>query len=456
MMNKKLTAVFSIPLAASLLLTVPAIGFSDPTAETSIEIEKLIEMVNRQSNQLEEQKKSIAEQEKRFQDYQQSMKKRLTDQQKSIEELKSLINSPALAKDTPEKAAQKPSPPIAESPVAETAATPTTSSPTQTSGSIQPVGQPPVTSEEKRPPEVAAIFDQPGVLTPKGTLTVEPSLQYSHSSTDRIALVGYTIIPAITIGLIDVRRISRDTFVAGLAARYGITNRIEVEGKAPYVYRTEAASTTPFATGTDKDTDKITDYSMDGNGLGDIEFGVRYQLNQPATGPFYIANLRLKSATGTDPFEVPLDPVTRLQTESPTGSGFWGLQPSLTVIFPTDPAVFFGSINYMWNIERNVGVVNDVDYGDFDPGDSYGFNFGMGLALNEKASFSIGYDHCIISRNHQNGNVLPGELTIHVGSLMLGYSYRFVDNKSVSFSLGAGITEEAPDVQLIVRTPFSF
>jgi hypothetical protein len=38
---------------------------------------------------------------------------------------------------------------------------------------------------------------------------------------------------------------------------------------------------------------------------------------------------------------------------------------------------------------------------------------------------------------------------------MLGYSYRFVDNQSVIFSLGAGVTDEAPDVQLTVRTPLS-
>src|SRR5690554_2928015 len=37
------------------------------------------------------------------------------------------------------------------------------------------VGQAP--EESTRPPEVAQIFDQPGVLTPAGTLVLEPSLQ---------------------------------------------------------------------------------------------------------------------------------------------------------------------------------------------------------------------------------------------------------------------------------------
>ena len=51
-----------------------------------------------------------------------------------------------------------------------------------------PVGQAP--AREGRAPEVAPIFDQPGVLTPKGRFVLEPSLQYSYSSSNRIALVG--------------------------------------------------------------------------------------------------------------------------------------------------------------------------------------------------------------------------------------------------------------------------
>ncbi len=436
----------SIPLAAILTITTPAFCLtapSDPISETSTDKEQLIQRINQQSNQLEEQKESILEQEKRFLDYQEKMKKQIADQQKSIEELKSLLSPPTATNNTATHT------PVAQS-GEEEPATSVSSSPTKTTSTMEPVGEPPKTSQERQPLEVATIFDQPGVLTPKGSLNLEPSLQFSHSSSDRIALIGYTIIPAITIGLIDVRRISRDAFVAGVAVRYGITNQLEVEGKIPYVYRSESASTAPFATEAD-----ITESSADGNGLGDIEFGVRYQINKTITGPIYIAGLRVKSDTGKDPFEVSYDRRTNLQTESPTGSGFWGIQPSLTVIFPTEPAVFFGSINYMWNIERDVDVVNGVDYGTFDPGDSFGLNFGMGLALNEKASFSLGYEHTIITENTQNGQTPPGELDIHVGSLIIGYSYLFRENRSFSCSLSVGVTEEAPDVQLTIKMPLN-
>lgn len=64
-----------------------------------------------------------------------------------------------------------------------------------------PVGQAPAT--QGRPPEVAPLFEQPGVLTPKDHDVLEPSLQYGYSSSNRVALVGYTIIPALLMGWID-------------------------------------------------------------------------------------------------------------------------------------------------------------------------------------------------------------------------------------------------------------
>src|SRR5207253_5124444 len=62
-------------------------------------------------------------------------------------------------------------------------------------GDEQPVGKPP--DSATAPPAIAPIFDQPGVLTPAGKIVVEPSFQYGYSSNNRVALVGYTIIPEI-------------------------------------------------------------------------------------------------------------------------------------------------------------------------------------------------------------------------------------------------------------------
>lgn len=439
--------VVGIPLVAgSLLFSIPVSSMAEPTPMTPQEKEKLLEMIRIQKKELEQQKQEMLRQEQQFRQYQQKVTKELADQQKKIEGLISLVNPEATQQSTVAER-QKP----VEKEEARVTATPAKRQVTDGAKSVQPVGKPPETTETQRPLDVAAILEQPGVLTPKGSLSLEPSLMYSYSSSDQISLVGYTIIPAITIGLIDVHRVSRDTFVGSLTARYGLTNRLELEGRIPYVYRYEEASTSPFATNTN-----IRDSSTDGHGIGDIDMAIRYQLNQQRVGgPSFIASLRVKSDSGKGPFDVNYDKETNLYTESPTGSGFWGVQPGLTAIFPTDPAVFFGSVSYTWNIEKDVGTVDGLHFGKFDPGDFIGFSFGMGLAFNEKASFSLGYDHTIVGKNKINGHTVDGEVDVQVGILTVGYSYLIRDNMSTIVSLGVGVTDAAPDAQITVKVPIN-
>jgi hypothetical protein len=318
-----------------------------------------------------------------------------------------------------------------------------------------------------RPPEVAPIFEQPGVLTPRGKYVLEPSLQFGYSSSNRVAIVGYTIIPALLIGLLDVREVKRNVTTAALAGRFGVTNRFELEARVPYVYRSDSTVSREVLTGTS--VDKV--FEASGRALGDIELAMRYQLNDGGVDkPYYIGSLRVKSRTGKDPFEVVTDCVTRcvgnttgtgLPLELPTGSGFYSLQPGLTWIFPSDPAVFFGSFNYLHNfkrenVRRKVSSGEDELLGKVKPGDVVGFNFGMGLALNEKASFSVGYDHSSVGRTKQGGRTVPGAVRTQLGTLLLGYSYRLTDKTSLSVSVGAGLTRDTPDVTLSVRLPMTF
>lgn len=324
----------------------------------------------------------------------------------------------------------------------------------------KPVGQAP--ESEGRAPVVAQIFEQPGVLTPKGKGVLEPSLQYAYSSSNRIALVGYTVIPAILIGVIDVREVKRNTINATLTGRYGLTNRFELEARLPYVYRSDTSIGREILQGAATDNA----FNATGNGIGDIEVTGRYQFNDGGVDtPFFVGSLRVKSRTGKDPFEVEtsrniLGLRDGVQTSLPTGSGFYGLQPALTMLFPSDPAVFFGTISYLHSFKRS-NVVRQTDTGPEDlgtiqPGGVIGFNFGMGLGLNEKSSFSIGYDHASVGRTKQNGAAAADSVRVQLGTLLLGYSYRLNSQRTLSVSLGAGLTRDTPDVTLTVRMPVTF
>lgn len=317
------------------------------------------------------------------------------------------------------------------------------------------VGRAPERPKESRPPPVAPISDQFSLLTPRGRFVLEPSIQYSYSTASTVELVGYTIPSAITIGFINISSINRSTFVNSLTARYGVTDRLEVEGVLPFVSRRDTAITRPLATPSTAESA----FNASGNGIGDVKFSVRYQLNDGhGDSPYYIGSLLFKTHTGKDPFEVPYDPATNLPKTLPTGSGFYSLQPGLTVIYPSDPAVFFGGVSYAWNIKRDVNrtlnTLTPTFIGTVDPGDSLSFNFGMGLAMNEKASFSMGYQHSIVGKDDIANIEDPLASTIQLGNLLLGYSYSGKTN--FNFLLGIGVTRESPDVQLTLRVPVLF
>ncbi|BBL23964.1 MULTISPECIES: hypothetical protein [Comamonas] len=321
--------------------------------------------------------------------------------------------------------------------------------------------------EPEAPLQVAQIFEQPGILTQPGHYVLEPSVQYGYSSSNRVALVGYTVIPALLIGLVDVREVKRNTLTMALTGRFGLTKRLEGEIRIPYVSRRDDSISREIFTGSASERA----FSNRGNAIGDVELALRYQLNEPqANKPYLIAGLRFKTRTGKDPFDVVTDCVTRcignttgtgMPLELPTGSGFNSLQTSLTWLLPSDPAVFFGSVSYTHNFGRS-GVSRTVlngekEYiGSVKPGDVLGINFGMGLALNDRSSFSLGVELNTVGRTKQNGTALANAVRIQLASLLLGYSYRYSPRTTINVSVGAGLTRDTPDLSLSVRVPMSF
>ncbi|MEJ2685602.1 MAG: acetate kinase [Gammaproteobacteria bacterium] len=315
-----------------------------------------------------------------------------------------------------------------------------------------PVGQAP--SQEKSAPAkaVSAVLSQPGILTPRGKFVLEPSLQFSYSSNYQVNLIGYTIIPAITIGLINIQSVNQNNLVAQLTARYGVTNRFELYTQVPYVYRKQTTLARPLGQGSTANSE----FKANGYGVGDVQVGMRYQFNEGGAGePYYIGALAVKTRTGKGPFSVPYISVpgvqNALEEDLPTGSGFYAVQPSLTVIYPSSPAVLFGGVSYLWNFKRDIHN-NQID-GTVSPGDAFSLNFGMGIALNAKTSLSLGYKHTVVGQASVNGTVLQGSQTTQLGTLLVGYSYQASPSTDYNLTLGAGLTRYTPDVELTLRVP---
>ncbi len=415
-------------------------GYAHGAEISAAEAKALKAKVNEQAKRMEALKKQLADTDARLQKIQQAL---------GVE-----VPAKTVAAAAPEKGKEAAPAQVAQAP--KVAPVP------QAAAAQQPatVGE----SRPERVQQVAQIFEQPGVLTPAGQFSFETGLQYSYSSSNRVSLVGYTIIPAITIGLIDVREVRRNSTVANFTGRWGVTNRMELEAKVPYVYRSDDQLTRPLNIGAGRDDL----FNSTGHGIGDVEATARYQFNETSVDkPVYVGHLRFKSRTGKDPFEVLTETTqapelitNRMETELPTGSGFYTIQPGLTVLYPTDPAVFFGGINYQFNLSRSGVTMNTtqgpVYLGDVDAGDVFGFNFGMGLALNEKSSFSLGYDGASVAKTKINGQDAINTSRIQLGTLLLGYSQRLTPSTSMALTVGVGVTRDTPDVTLGLRVPISF
>lgn len=299
---------------------------------------------------------------------------------------------------------------------------------------------------KRRPPEVPSQAERGGVLLPPGRFVFEPSVEYVRSDVNRADVVGFTVLPGIVFGDINISEAKRDTVVATAGARLGVTERLEIETKIPYIYRHDTTRTRPVGTSAVAD---VTTMAY-GRGLGDVEVAAHYQVNDGRGGwPYFIANMRVRSPTGRDPFEVPHDPMTNAETTLPTGTGFWAVQPSVTLLMPSDPAVLFGGLSYTWNMARDVGT----GYGRIDPGDVIGANFGFGVSLNEDLSFSMGYDHSVVLETKRDGRPIPGASLLQVGTLTLGTSYRISQRTSINLSVGVGVTHDAPNLRVLAKVP---
>jgi hypothetical protein len=51
---------------------------------------------------------------------------------------------------------------------------------------------------------------------------------------------------------------------------------------------------------------------------------------------------------------------------------------------------------------------------------------------------------------------VPGSVRTQLGTLLLGFSYRINERRSLNVSVGAGLTRDTPDVTVTLRLPIQF
>ena len=351
--------------------------------------------------------------------------------------------------------------------------------------------------EDRDAPYLALFSDVGGILTPKGTLFVEPAIDFTASSDNRFFFDGVEIVDAVLIGAIEATDTDRLAITERIGLRYGLTSRLEVDASLPYVYREDRLSGVAI--------DNLTriDDARFGSGLGDVAVGVHYQLNEGKKWPYLIANLRAKAPTGKGPFDIERA-LNGQETELATGSGYWSIEPSLSFILPSAPASIFGNIGYQANLSVSpdqllasstaesftgpfdpvamqtiptgiTAVQTDSRILELNPGDAITASLGVGLSLNERLSMNFGYDHryFLSTKTTRQDTVTTRTLTLDrdiitedvetleprrlsqnastVGSFLFGASYLVNDRMRLNLNTGIGATDEAADFRVSLR-----
>ena len=394
----------------------------------------------------------------------QQQQQRLDQQAKDLAALRERLDAMQQATALPQLAA---GPPEARLPAANAAQAAAPGAPGDPAGiqqaPLERVGQAP--GDDDRPIELAVLDSAGSVVTRRGQLTAEFQADYARADRSRAVFRGIELVEAVLVGVFDINESRQDVLTASGALRYGLTNRLEIGVRVPYVHRADASILAPVAGSTGNDQAATIDSSVRGSGIGDIEATARYQLFGGRAGsPYIIANLQGVFPTGSNPFAIPRDDLGRA-SRAATGAGFYGITPSFTAILPSDPVVLFGTLGYTVNLGRKVNTrIPPVVIEYVNPGDALSGSAGIGISFNDRTTLNLGYAHSWVFGTKTRTRLIdptpawPGmreaeSRDLQIGRLLFGVTYRVTDKASLNWSVEVGATEDATDLRTSLRIP---
>lgn len=233
----------------------------------------------------------------------------------------------------------------------------------------------------------------------------------------------------------------------------------ELSVKIPYLFRhDQSAFPTPGGGGA------IQQATFDDSGLGDIQPNFYYHvINEGKWRPWVpdvVLRLGASFPTGQDPYGLTRENVSGLglvTTSFPTGTGHYGMTWGATLVKSADPVILFLSAAYYYNFARRVGNAGDppINFGNIKIGNSFEYNIGFILALQEKFSVNFALNQRLFGRSEQNGRPLP-DSNINAIAFNIGATYVVSPRFSLDFLVGIGLTQDAPDASILVRMPTTF
>ena len=311
--------------------------------------------------------------------------------------------------------------------------------------------------------EKTAEVERGGLLLQKGKLEVDLDLGYTHISNNQIFINGFSILPILVVGNVDVQRVRRDFLTAALTGKYGIISNLQLEFRIPFQVTFNQVSSVQGIQGSGTAPANVETSSQTAD-LGDVEATLFYQLRtEELVWPAMILGLNWKSKSGRDSFQTD-DPAS----EPPSGTGFTSLKGIVSAVKTSDPAVLFGSISYAYAFPRYDVVLHIKDRPsqliDFSAGNNFTYGLGFAYAINYRLSLSFQFSDSItfsssITETNKSGAKVERTVTnsfINASFFRMGVTWALTPTQTIEVSLTQGLTTDAPDFTLGLKIPFKF
>jgi len=305
---------------------------------------------------------------------------------------------------------------------------------------------------------------------------IDTNLSFTYGEVTRLIISGFSVLPLIILGDLESERTRNNVLSPALSLRYGFLKDLQGDVRVPLVYQHQMRTRLSNAQST------LVNEEATQFGLGDIEFGLTYQLlYERGWSPDLSISLRARAPVGRSQFDIfetmaeqgafanIEDFVSRLNAEGlPIGSGYWGTTVSIGLSKAFDPIVLFGSIGYSYNLEQSGTIIvitgEPVEAGvllrpqavwaDLKPGDSIFFSAGAAVALTGQVTVNFSFSDRITSSTKQNGVKIAGSNS-NVGQFSAGFTLGLTRGVTVEFGGSIGITADAPSFGLslgVVKT----
>ncbi len=299
-------------------------------------------------------------------------------------------------------------------------------------------------------------------------ITLQSSMSYAYSDQNTINLNGFLALGAIFLGNINVSKVKSSIYTFTQSAYLPLGNRWQLVLNVPVVYRQSTYEI--GGAGYASSQYSAATVTSGGPRLGDVSFGAYYQLLQENKNwPSLTASLLVTAPTGINPYGIKLyqpDPNnTNLQvpTTLPTGNGVWTITPGISFVSTSDPAIFFGSASYYYNLQRSFPDISttpgQVQPGQIRLGNAFQFSLGVAYALNDRLSLSSSFADRLQQDTQVSSMGSPWTPIVGSGANVavanFGLTYAFNPDTSLIMNLGIGMTSSAPNFQLTATIPYN-